>query len=198
MAKRRDPNSSHYINNKEFLQAMTEFRKIRIEAEDSGDDRPQVPNYIGECFVKIANHLAYKANFVNYTFRDEMILDGIENCLTYMDNFDPEKSNNPFAYFTQITYYAFIRRIQKEKRQMETKFKYIKSLDIDQILEQSADGSEHSNDYLSYMRSIIEQAEADNAAADKANEGKKVHKRRPKYLDEKIKAEEAKKGTQGS
>ena len=81
---------------------------------------------------------------------------------------------------------------------METKFKYIKSLDIDQILEQSADGSEHSNDYLSYMRSIIEQAEADNAAADKANEGKKVHKRRPKYLDEKIKAEAAKKGTQGS
>ena len=198
MAKRRDPNSSHYINNKEFLQAMTEFRKIRIEAEDSGDDRPQVPNYIGECFVKIANHLAYKANFVNYTFRDEMILDGIENCLTYMDNFDPAKSKNPFAYFTQITYYAFIRRIQKEKRQMETKFKYIKSLDIDQILEQSADGSEHSNDYLSYMRSMIEQAEADNAAADKANEGKKVHKRRPKYLDEKIKAEEGKKGTQDS
>ena len=116
--------------------------------------------------------------------------DGIENCLTYMDNFDPAKSTNPFAYFTQITYYAFIRRIQKEKRQMETKFKYIKSLDIDQILEQSADGSEHSNDYLSYMRGMIEQAEADNAKADAANAGKKMPKRRPKYLDEKIKAEE--------
>ena len=74
---------------------------------------------------------------------------------------------------------------------METKFKYIKSLDIDQILEASADGSEHSNDYLSYMRGIIEQAEADNAKADKANEGKKMPKRRPKYLDEKIKAEQA-------
>ena len=134
--------------------------------------------------------LAYKSNFVNYTFRDEMILDGIENCLTYMDNFDPAKSTNPFAYFTQITYYAFIRRIQKEKRQMETKFKYIKSLDIEQILNDSADGTEHSNDYLSYMRNIIEQAEADNAKADKANEGKKMPKRRPKYLDEKIKAEE--------
>ncbi len=81
---------------------------------------------------------------------------------------------------------------------METKFKYIKSLDIDQILEQSADGSEHSNEYLSYTRNMIEQAEAVYAAADNANEGKKVHKRRPKYLDEKIKAEEAKKGTQGS
>ncbi len=191
MAKRRDPNSAHYIDNKEFLVKISAYREERIEAEESGDERPQVTNYKGECFVKIANHLAYKSNFVNYTFRDEMILDGIENCLTYMDNFDPAKSKNPFAYFTQITYYAFIRRIQKEKRQMETKFKYIKSLDIDQILEQSADGSEHSNDYLSYMRGMIEQAEADNAKADAANAGKKMPKRRPKYLDEKIKAEEA-------
>ena len=186
MAKRRDPNSSHYIDNKEFLKAISEYRELRIEAEESGDEKPRVTNYIGECFVKIANHLAYKANFVNYTFRDEMILDGIENCLTYMDNFNPEKSSNPFAYFTQITYYAFIRRIQKEKRQMETKFKYIKSLDIDAIL---ADG-EGSTDYLDYMRNIIDQAEADEAKSKKENEGKKIHKRRPKYLDEKIKAKE--------
>ena len=190
MAKRRDPNSAHYIDNKEFLAKISAYREARIEAEESGEEKPRVTNYIGECFVKIANHLAYKSNFVNYTFRDEMILDGIENCLTYMDNFNPEKSSNPFAYFTQITYYAFIRRIQKEKRQMETKFKYIKSLDIDQILE-SGDGESHTNEYLSYMRNIIEQAEADNAKADKANEGKKMPKRRPKYLDEKIKAEEA-------
>jgi|TARA_R110002050_G_scaffold41855_1_gene101263 DNA-directed RNA polymerase specialized sigma24 family protein len=190
MAKRRDPNSAHYIDNKEFLVKISAYRELRIEAEESGEPKPRVTNYLGECFVKIANHLAYKSNFVNYTFRDEMILDGIENCLTYMDNFNPEKSKNPFAYFTQITYYAFIRRIQKEKRQMETKFKYIKSLDIDQILE-SGDGETHTNEYLSYMRNIIEQAEADNAKADKANEGKKMPKRRPKYLDEKIKAEEA-------
>jgi len=190
MAKRRDPNSAHYIDNKEFLVKISAYRELRIEAEESGEPKPRVTNYLGECFVKIANHLAYKSNFVNYTFRDEMILDGIENCLTYMDNFNPEKSKNPFAYFTQITYYAFIRRIQKEKRQMETKFKYIKSLDIDQILE-SGDGESHTNEYLSYMRNIIEQAEADNAKADKANEGKKMPKRRPKYLDEKIKAEEA-------
>jgi len=191
MAKRRDPNSAHYIDNKEFLAKISAYRELRIEAEESGEERPQVTNYIGECFVKIANHLAYKSNFVNYTFRDEMILDGIENCLTYMDNFNPEKSKNPFAYFTQITYYAFIRRIQKEKRQMETKFKYIKSLDIEQILENGADGDVHTNEYLSYMRGIVEQAEADNAAAEKQNQGKKMPKRRPKYLDEKIKAEEA-------
>ena len=191
MAIRRDPNSAHYIDNKEFLARISEYRTSRLEAEESGEEKPRVTNYIGECFVKIANHLAYKANFVNYTFRDEMILDGIENCLTYMHNFDPAKSSNPFAYFTQITYYAFIRRIQKEKRQMETKFKYIKSLDIEQILENSADGTEHTNDYLGYMRNIIEQAEADNIKADKQNEGKKMPKRRPKYLDEKIKAAEA-------
>ena len=191
MAKRRDPNSAHYIDNKEFLVKISAYREERIEAEESGDERPQVTNYIGECFVKIANHLAYKSNFVNYMFKDDMVCDGIENCVQYINNFNPEKSKNPFAYFTQITYYAFIRRIQKEKRQMETKFKYIKSLDIDQILEQSADGSEHSNDYLSYMRGMIEQAEADNLAADKANAGKKMPKRRPKYLDERIKAEEA-------
>mgnify|MGYP003314670804 CR=1 FL=1 len=180
----------HYVDNKKFHQAMIDWKEKCKDAEEAGDESPQITNYIGSCFLKIANGLSYRPNFINYTYKQEMISDGIENCLTYMDNFDPAKSKNPFAYFTQITYYAFIRRIQKEKRQMETKFKYIKSLDIDQILEQSADGSEHSNDYLSYMRGMIEQAEADNAKADAANAGKKMPKRRPKYLDEKIKAEE--------
>tara|TARA_Y100000361_G_scaffold71595_1_gene63362 strand:- start:1050 stop:1649 length:600 start_codon:yes stop_codon:yes gene_type:complete len=199
MAKRRDPNSAHYIDNKEFLAKITDYRNSRIEAEECGDPKPQVTNYLGECFVKIANHLAYKSNFVNYTFRDEMILDGIENCLTYIDNFNPEKSNNPFAYFTQITYYAFIRRIQKEKRQQETKMKYIKSLDLEEMLEQGADGDTHSNEYLNYMKQIIEQSDADKEAAEKQNTGKKMPKRRPKYLDEKIKKEEeAKKGKQDS
>jgi DNA-directed RNA polymerase specialized sigma24 family protein len=191
MAKRRDPNSAHYIDNKEFLVHISEYREKRIEAEECGDPKPQVTNYLGECFVKIANHLAYKSNFVNYTFRDEMILDGIENCLTYIDNFNPEKSRNPFAYFTQITYYAFIRRIQKEKRQQETKMKYIKSLDLEEMLTQGADGDTHSNEYLNYMKQIIEQSDADKEAAEKQNSGKKMPKRRPKYLDEKIKAEEA-------
>ena len=148
MAKRRDPNSRHYVDNKEFLAAITEYREKVQAAEKAGKDKPRVTEYLGECMVKIANHLAYKSNFVNYTFRDEMILDGIENCITYIDNFDPEKSKNPFAYFTQITYYAFIRRIQKEKKQMDTKKKYIGSLDIQELLDSSADGSEHNSEYL--------------------------------------------------
>ena len=104
---------------------MTEYRTARVAAEEPGETPPRVSNYIGECFVKIANHLAYKSNFVNYTFREEMILDGIENCITYINNFDPAKSSNPFAYFTQITYYAFLRRIQKEKKQLDAKYRYI-------------------------------------------------------------------------
>ena len=82
---------------------------------------PPVTNYIGECFLKIATHLSYRPNFINYTYRDEMISDGIENCLQYVKNFNPEKSSNPFAYFTQIIYYAFLRRIQKEKKQTHVK-----------------------------------------------------------------------------
>ncbi len=107
----------HYVDNKKFLEAMTEYRALRIKAEEEGKRRPTVTNYIGECYLKIANHLSYRPNFINYTYRDDMISDGIENCLQYMDNFDPAKSKNPFAYFTQIIYYAFIRRIQKEKKQ---------------------------------------------------------------------------------
>ena len=80
-----------------------------------GEEKPRVSNYIGECFLKIANGLSHKPNFMNYTFKDDMVSDGIENCLQYIHNFNPDKSNNPFAYFTQIIYYAFIRRIQREK-----------------------------------------------------------------------------------
>ena len=98
----------HYVNNKEFLLAMTEYKRLVNESVKNNQPKPPVTNYIGECFLKIANHLSYRPNFINYTFRDDMISDGIENCLQYLDNFNPEKSNNPFAYFTQIIYYAFV------------------------------------------------------------------------------------------
>ena len=119
MAKKK---SVHYVDNKAFLVAMSEWRDKCKEAEEQGELNPPLTNYIGECFLKIANHLSYRPNFINYTYRDDMISDGIENCLQYMDNFDPAKSKNPFAYFTQIIYYAFIRRIQKEKKQQHVKW----------------------------------------------------------------------------
>jgi hypothetical protein len=127
-------NSTHYIDNKEFFKAMSEWKTLVIEAENVGDIRPPVSDYIGECFLKIAEHLAFKPNFMNYAYKDDMIGDGIENCLMYAHNFDPEKSKNPFSYFTQIIYYAFLRRIEKEKKQSYIKFKCIKDQDKDGIL----------------------------------------------------------------
>lgn len=115
--------SKHYVNNAEMLGVLTEYRNKVLTAKQNDTVKPRVPNYIGECILLIANNLAKKPNFVNYTYKDEMISDGIENCLQYIDNFDPEKSKNPFAYFTQIIYYAFIRRIHKEKKQSYIKHK---------------------------------------------------------------------------
>ena len=135
MAKGKKAKGEHYVDNKVFLQAMTDWKnKCKIAEEEQKDlpkedkVRPQVTNYIGECFLKIATHLSYRPNFINYTYRDEMIADGIENCLQYCGNFDPEKSKNPFAYFTQIIYYAFLRRIAKEKKQTHVRNKMIESV----------------------------------------------------------------------
>ena len=132
MAKRKQ--TEYYVNNKEFLAAITEYRDKVIRAKEQEKPRPRVTNYIGECFLKIATHLSYKPNFVNYMFREDMICDGIENCLQYIDNFNPEKSSNPFAYFTQIIYYAFLRRIQKEKRQLEIKSKILEKSGHQEIM----------------------------------------------------------------
>ena len=129
-------NKPHYVDNKKFLQAMIEYRDKCKKAEEKNRKKPDVTNYIGECFLKIANHLSYRPNFINYTYRDDMISDGIENCLQYMNNFDPEKSDNPFAYFTQIIYYAFIRRIQKEKKQMQVKAKIIANAGVENMMDQ--------------------------------------------------------------
>ena len=125
MAVRKRVQSEHYVNNKEFLEALIVFKGQCAAAKEAGEPRPQISNYIGGCFLKIATHLSYKPNFVNYMFREDMICDGIENCVQYIENFNPEKSKNPFAYFTQIIYYAFLRRIQKEKRQLEIKNKIL-------------------------------------------------------------------------
>jgi hypothetical protein len=113
----------HYVNNGDFLNALIEYKRSCTEAKENNKPDPQIPNYIGECFLKIAEHLSRKPNFISYSFRDEMIADGIENCLMYFRNFDPDKSKNPFAYFTQIIYYAFLRRIMKEKKQLYVKYK---------------------------------------------------------------------------
>ena len=144
--KRKRVVSEHYVNNKEFLEALVVFKAKCLAAKEAGEPRPQISNYIGECFLKIATHLSYKPNFVNYMFREDMICDGIENCLQYIDNFNPEKSSNPFAYFTQIIYYAFLRRIQKEKKQMEIKNKILEKSGYDEVM--------HTDSYTGDMQGM--------------------------------------------
>ena len=126
--------SEHYVNNKELLQALIVYREKVAHAKENDLPKPRITNYLGECFLKIATHLSYKPNFVNYMFRDDMISDGIENCVQYIHNFDPEKSRNPFAYFTQIIHYAFLRRIQKEKKQLDIKTKIIEKTGFDEVM----------------------------------------------------------------
>ena len=143
----------HYVNNKEFLQAMIDWKATVVEAEANDESRPQVTNYIGECFLKIANHLSYRPNFINYTYREEMISDGIENCLQYIDNFDPEKSKNPFAYFTQIIYFAFVRRITREKKQSKIKDRILKRSNISDMIavQEHDDDAAYQNQYIEFL-----------------------------------------------
>ena len=127
----------HYVDNEKFLEVMTGYRNAYLESRENGEEqKPMIPDYAGECFLKIAERLSHRPNFINYAFREEMVSDGIENCVMYASNFNPEKSSNPFAYFTQITYYAFLRRIEKEKKQLYIKYK---TMDEFSSLEENSD-----------------------------------------------------------
>jgi len=113
----------HYVDNEKFLEVMSDYREKYLQAKDNDTELPIIPDYAGECFLKIAERLSHRPNFINYAFREEMVSDGIENSVMYASNFNPEKSTNPFAYFTQIIYFAFLRRIEKEKKQLYIKYK---------------------------------------------------------------------------
>ena len=153
MAKRK--RSEHYVNNKEFLAALIKYQEDIEIARLQDKVKPVIPRYIGECFLKIANHLSFKPNFVNYMFKEDMISDGIENCVQYIHNFNPEKSRNPFAYFTQIIHYAFLRRIQREKRQLEIKNKIIEKSGYQEVFndDNKIDGSNFA-DYNSIKDAV--------------------------------------------
>lgn len=147
MYERKTKESEHYVNNKEFSQAVIAYVLSAKDAEEAGEEPPMVPNYIAECFLRISNRLSYKSNFINYTYRDEMVMDAVENCLKAIRNYNVEaatRSGNPnaFAYFTQISWYAFIRRINKEKRQQEIKMRYLSRTDLDTFMEGQFDKDE--------------------------------------------------------
>jgi hypothetical protein len=129
----------HYVNNKTLYEEMVKFKEAVKIAEEKGKPLPQVPRYVGECFLMICNKLSSKPNFAGYSYRDDMIADAIENCVASAHSFDPTKSNNPFAYFTQIAWNAFIRRITKEKKQSYIKHKnFIHSNLMDGLNEESS------------------------------------------------------------
>lgn len=141
----------HYVDNKQFYAALVEHRERRKQAKLEKTPPPRIPEYIGACLYQIATRLSTKPNFINYTYRDEMISDGIENCINYLDNFDPDKSQNPFAYFTQIIYYAFLRRIQKEKKQLYIKHKSLQNHVLESTLSGDTDsivGLDIDNEYM--------------------------------------------------
>ena len=153
MARKSTKKKEHYVDNKKFLAELIIYRQQITEAEEAGDPKPRVSNYIGECFLKIATHLSYRPNFINYMYREDMIGDGIENCIQYIHNFDPEKSKNPFAYFTHIVYYAYLRRIAKEKRQQSIREKILERKGYEEVFH--TDGNENSAD-MNYIKSRVE------------------------------------------
>ena len=147
MAKRKSKvNKAHYVDNAKFLEAMIEYKREYNKAKEDDTGLPQISEYLGSVFLKIAQRLSFRPNFINYAFKNDMISDGIENCLHYIHNFNPEKSNNPFAYFTQIIYYAFIRRIQKEKKQLYIKYKSMQNYEI---APEYMDQEKSNNNYIS-------------------------------------------------
>ena len=142
---------------------------------------PIVSDYMGECFYKIATHLSYRPNFINYTYREEMVGDGIENCIRYAKNFNPEKSKNPFAYFTQIIYYAFLRRIAKEKKQTTIKEKIVQNTDDTRSYElMEGDVDVYHNSYLQFLRENQDRYQhiiKENEVVDPTNPEKKQSKK---------------------
>jgi hypothetical protein len=171
-----------YVNNGDFLKALIDYKEACKKAKKDKAAPPPIPNYIGECFMKIAEGLSHKPNFINYTYRDEMMADGIENCLMYFNNFDPTKSKNPFAYFTQIIYYAFLRRIQKEKKQTYVKYKATEQMGILDEMEmmEFEDGTSKQFELYDNIAEFIENYEE---AKDKKKEVKKP-KGIEKFLEE--------------
>lgn len=144
--------SKNYVDNKRLYGEMIKYINAYREAKAAGVEPPKASNYIGECIWLIANRLSTNRNFIGYTYRDEMIGDAIENCLRYLHNFDPDKSTNPFAYFTQIMYYAFLRRIEKEKKQSYIKYKSMEnSIAMNTLVEMAPDDQSHFNAFVVTM-----------------------------------------------
>ena len=181
----------HYVNNREFSEAVVAYCTSVQEAKDNGNSTPIVTDYIASCFLKIAEGLSHKANFVRYTYREEMVMDAVENCLKAIENYDIEAATrsgkpNAFAYFTQISWYAFLRRIQKEKKQQDVKMKFIAEADVAEFLDDEGEGYGHmqyASPFIDTLRMRIDAVKnADDEFKEYAKEEKK-RKRRAVNVD---------------
>lgn len=175
--KRKSNKLKHYVDNDLFCTSMMEWKKQIKEAEKKGQPKPPVTDYIAESFLKIAEHLSHRPNFINYPFREDMVGDGVENCLLYAHNFDPNKSSNPFSYFTQIIYYAFLRRIEKEKKQAFIKYKCLEMNDVDGKF---VDWLKTQPDYSSYSDFLHKNFSLNETDIEKLEPKKKKRKKRKK------------------
>ena len=151
---------NNFIDNKEFYAALVAYREKCEAAKESGDDKPRIPRYIGKCFLDIAEHLSTRPNFSNYMYRQDMVMDAVENCVVCCNRFDPTKSSNPFSYFTQVCWYAFIRRIGKEKKQIEICDKLISKSGFEEFFVGDSMGS--SSDYNSIKDAVDQKRKGGN------------------------------------
>jgi len=172
--KTRAP-KAHYIDNKKFFTAIIQHKKNVDDAKANGKEEPRIPAYIGECLFKIATRLSLKPNFIGYSFREEMISDGLENCVNYLNNFNPEKSDNPFAYFTQIIWFAFIRRIDKEKKHLYIKQKTLENFYFEGMLAVQGVGEDDravsvnlDNDYMKNLVETFDKKQLEKQIKNKA------------------------------
>ena len=155
--------SIHYVNNSDFSTAVVEYVEKVDTARKNETNIPKVPDYIAQCFLKIAEGLSHKANFIRYTYREEMVMDAVENCLKAIGNYNLEAATrtgkpNAFAYFTQITWYAFLRRITKEKKQQEIKLKYLTKSGIDSFIDTGSEAvaSDTATHFVDTLRDRIQ------------------------------------------
>lgn len=181
----------HYVNNRQFSESVVEYCTNLKEAREKKVPLPIVTDYIAGCFLKIAEGLSHKSNFVRYTYREEMVMDAVENCLKAIENYDIEaatRSGNPnaFAYFTQISWYAFLRRIQKEKKQQDIKLKYIFESDVSEFIEESLNNNQEdyvSQSFVDHLKHRIDTVKESDAQFKEYIKEEKQRKRRAVNVD---------------
>ena len=192
MAKRQN---IHYVNNKEFSAAVVEYCKSVAEAKANKDILPIVPDYIASCFLKIAEGLSHKSNFIRYTYREEMVMDAVENCLKAIENYNVEaatRTGNPnaFAYFTQISWYAFLRRIAKEKKQQDIKLKYMSNSGIEEFIMADGDDKAAMNAVQAFVDTLKDRIDKVKERDTEVKEYVEKHKRlikKNKHVDSDLK-----------